>query len=50
MAPVSHMLWAVAGRFHLDGHGMKISKLRFWYDGHVAMSKEEKEAMEKNGK
>lgn len=41
------MLWAVAGRFHLDGHDMKMSRLRFWYRGHVAMYQEEQATIER---
>jgi hypothetical protein len=48
------MLWAVAGRFGFDGHDMPLSRLRFWYAGHVRMIEEEKAAAgtarKKNGK
>ncbi len=46
------MLWAVAGRFGLDGHDMPIGRLVFWYAGHVQMIDEERGALEaaKNGK
>jgi hypothetical protein len=40
------MLWAVAGRFGFDGHDMPVSRLRFWYAGHVKMIDEERAAME----
>jgi hypothetical protein len=43
-APVDVMLWAVGQRFGFDGHTMEISRLRFWYRGHVMMSKEERKA------
>jgi len=46
------MLWAVGGRFHFDGTDWPISKLIFWYRGHVFMYNEEKNSLEgiKNGK
>jgi hypothetical protein len=44
------MLWSVAGRFSLDGHSMPIGRLKFWYEGHVQMCKEEREAINKDGK
>jgi hypothetical protein len=42
----------VAGRFHLDGHDMTVSRLLFWYRGHQAMVEEENAALEaaRNGK
>ena len=43
------MLWAVGGRFHFDGHNMPISRLKFWYNGHMAMIKEEREAVKQHG-
>jgi hypothetical protein len=36
------MLWAVAARFHLDGHDMALSRLKFWYEGHRKMIEEER--------
>ena len=44
-------LYAVAGRFHFSSTelwSMELSRLNFWYDGHAAMNKEEKELA--NGK
>ena len=36
------MLWSVAGRFGRQGiWEMSVSELKFWYRGHVAMSKQE---------
>lgn len=46
-ADVGRILWAVAGRFHLDGHDMPVSRLLFWYRGHVAMVDEEQAQIEK---
>lgn len=40
------MLWAVGNRYGFDGHNMKISRLRFWYRGHVEMVREERKAAE----
>lgn len=40
------MLWAVAGRFGFNGSTMTMRELRFWYDGHETMSKEETAARE----
>jgi len=39
------MIWAVAGRFGFDGHNMQISRLIFWYNGHVKMCNEERTAL-----
>lgn len=39
-------LWAVAGRFHFSSSelwGMRLSRLDFWYDGHIAINREEQE-------
>jgi hypothetical protein len=41
------MLWAVAGRFGFDATNWAMSRLEFWYRGHVFMHVEESEAIEK---
>ena len=39
------MLWAVAGRFgftEIEMLKMPLSRLRYWYEGHAEMVKEER--------
>ncbi len=44
------MVWSVAARFSFaeaEIIGMKLSRLRYWYEGHQYMDKEEKKARDK---
>ena len=44
------MLWAVAGRFgfsEAEIFAMPISRLSFWYDGHLYMVSEERSEMQR---
>lgn len=40
------MLWSVGARFGFDGTHWPVTKLRFWYEGHVEMVAEEKGAID----
>jgi len=39
------MAWSVAARFHLDPTDWTLARLEFWYRGHVALHREEEEAI-----